>query len=641
MRRDASFSCHRCCAGWRDARLGALALVFAWFGLLLPALAEERIELFRSDIEIAADGTLRVTETITVQAEGREIKRGIYRDFPTIYRGKYGLKKTVGFKFLGATRDGREENWRLDRQAAQNGVRIYLGRAEHYLPTGRYTYTLRYETNRQLTIGPEFDELYWNVTGQEWAFPIERAEVVVHLPPGANYLSAEGYTGPTGAKGQDWRIISKNSRAPALATTRPLTPGEGFTISVTWPKGYLSVDESNGQLIEVWADNRGSLGALALLGVVLLYYLVVWVWVGRDPPRGVIIPRYTPPKGWTPSAVRFVAGFGRVDDKSVTAAILQLAVQGALRIRQNADRFTLYRTKNQPTLKAGQKNFLEVLLGSKNSLELVQSNHTTLRAARKELAAWLRQDFEKGYFLRNSGFWLVGLVLSLVPVGLALLDSNVLPAALFMIFWLSIWTLGTSALVSSALSALFSGQVLAGLGLGLFSLPFVAGWCLGAFMLSQVTTLWAVGTFILGSGLNLLFYHLLKKPTLEGRAILDEIEGFRHYLAVAEADRLDLENPPERTPELFEKFLPYAVALGVEQRWAEQFNEVLAAASYQPAWLEGGGISRLSAVQLGTTLGSNMARSISSASTAPGSRSGSGGGGSSGGGGGGGGGGGW
>jgi uncharacterized membrane protein len=142
-------------------------------------------------------------------------------------------------------------------------------------------------------------------------------------------------------------------------------------------------------------------------------------------------------------------------------------------------------------------------------------------------------------------------------------------------------------------------------------------------------------------GSTSLFYHLLKKPTLEGRAILNEIEGFRHYLAVAEQDRLDLEHPPERTPELFEKFLPYAVALGVEQRWAEQFNEVLEAASYQPAWLEGSSVSRLSAVQLGSTLGSSMAQTISSASTAPGSRSGSGGGGSSGGGGGGGGGGGW
>ncbi len=623
---------------WRI--LPGLGLVL-WFGAVLTAAASERITLFRSDVQIAANGTLDVTETLTVEARAEQIQRGIYRDFPTMYQTPLGLRRKVGFQFLTAQRDGREEPWRLDQEAVTNGVRIYLGREDHYLPPGRYTYTLRYRTDRQLYYGKEFDELYWNVTGQDWAFPIERAEITVHLPPGATYQSAEGYTGPTGAKGRDWKIVSSNPRAPALATTRILEPGEGFTVSVTWPKGYLATDQAPEGWLEIFDDNRGSLGAAALMLGVLVYYVVVWVLVGRDPPRGVIIPRYAPPQGWGPAAVRYVAGFGRVDEKSFTATVLQLAVEGALRIAKSEDKFLLVRTDGRKDLSGGKRKFYGALLGEKSPLELEQANYKILQRARQELAEWLQRDFEKGYFLRNSGFWLVGLVLSLVPVILALLDSRVLPVAIFMLLWLSFWTLGTSALVSSAISALRSGQFIAGAGRGLFSLPFLGGWCFGAFVLWQMTTPWAVGTFILGSALNLLFYHLLKKPTLAGRAILDEIEGFRHYLAVAEQERLDLEHPPERTPELFEKFLPYAVALDVEQRWAAQFNHVLEVASYQPAWLTEPHLSRFSATQLSTTLGGTMARTIASASTTPGSRSGSGGGGSSGGGGGGGGGGGW
>jgi uncharacterized membrane protein len=146
--------------------------------------------------------------------------------------------------------------------------------------------------------------------------------------------------------------------------------------------------------------------------------------------------------------------------------------------------------------------------------------------------------------------------------------------------------------------------------------------------------------------INILFYHLLKAPTLKGRRIMDKIEGFRMYLSVAEKDRLNVLNPPAKTPQLFEMYLPYALALDVEQRWSEQFAEVLsqAAASgreYRPSWYHGSGWSSFHAGGFAAGLGSSLSGAISSSSTPPGSSSGSGGGGFSGGGGGGGGGGGW
>jgi len=134
-------------------------------------------------------------------------------------------------------------------------------------------------------------------------------------------------------------------------------------------------------------------------------------------------------------------------------------------------------------------------------------------------------------------------------------------------------------------------------------------------------------------------------PTNEGRAVLDRIAGFKQYLSITERERLDRMNPPEDTPELFERYLPYAIALGVENRWADRFAGVLAAAAVEGhqgfGWYSGSSDPWNNPGRFADSVGASLASTISSASTAPGSSSGSGGGGSSGGGGGGGGGGGW
>jgi uncharacterized membrane protein len=145
--------------------------------------------------------------------------------------------------------------------------------------------------------------------------------------------------------------------------------------------------------------------------------------------------------------------------------------------------------------------------------------------------------------------------------------------------------------------------------------------------------------------LNIVFFFLLRRRTVEGRKLQDEIEGFKLFLSVTEKDRMNFHNPPGKTPELFEKFLPYALALGVEQNWAEQFSKVFeemskTANGYHPAWYVGNDFNTLSAVGFATNFSGSFSHAISASSTAPGSSSGFGGG-FSGGGGGGGGGGGW
>jgi uncharacterized membrane protein len=173
------------------------------------------------------------------------------------------------------------------------------------------------------------------------------------------------------------------------------------------------------------------------------------------------------------------------------------------------------------------------------------------------------------------------------------------------------------------------------------ALPFIVANVFVFLMFAEFVTLpaaLALGAILL---VDAAFYDLLKAPTRLGRKVLDRLEGFELYLSVAEEDRMNFHNPPERTPELFEKFLPYALALGVEQAWGERFAGVLAAASrdpgrggagYQPRWYSGHGFHEHGVSGFASSLGSSFSGAIAASSTAPGSSSGSGGGGGGGGG---------
>jgi uncharacterized membrane protein YgcG len=381
--------------------------------------------------------------------------------------------------------------------------------------------------------------------------------------------------------------------------------------------------------------------------LVLVYYVIVWVAVGRDPKPGTIIPLYGPPKGFSPAAVRFLAKMG-FDNKTFAAALVDLAVKGAITIEQEGDEYTVHRKDMAAAnLSTDEKAVLTKLLGTYKSLKLVSGIHTpTINAARQALRSALALALEKTYFLRNLSYWFVGLLFSLVPLGVSLIGSRQRAEAGFMLVWLTGWTAGVTWLLSRCVTAWRGRQWAEALGATIFAIPFMAFECFGIAMFVWFTSLLAAMCFVVAAVLNGVFYHLLKAPTVAGRRILDQIMGFRMYLSVGEQDRLNLENPPERTPELFEMFLPYALALDVEQEWTEQFAAVLAAATrekaaYSPSWYSGTAWNTLGGDGFADSIGNSMSAAISSSSTAPGSSSGGGGGGSSGGGGGGGGGGGW
>ena len=613
----------------------------------------ERIIRFNSHIRIQTDGSMTVTENIAVYAAGQRIKRGIYRDFPTQYKNRFGNTVRVDFKVLSVLRNGRSEAFHLKRLS--NGIRVYMGQKDRMVKTGLQNYTLTYRTNRQLGYFDEFDELYWNVTGNGWSFFIEQAQAIVEPPPGADVIDVSAYTGKSGSRGQNFTYSRDDSGNIRFVTTRMLMPGEGLTIAVSWPKGFVPTPTFTEKAGYFLSDNSTTIPALLGMIILMSYYLWGWFKIGRDPAKGPIIPLFSPPTGFTPGAVRFVTRMG-FDHKAFASAVVGMAVKGFLNIEENKGKYILSKTKaNGHLLSMGERMIAKNLFQGTDSITLETANHTKIGKAVKAFKRSLKLDFEKRYFQRNSKWLIPGGIISLISMVCMVLSTHEIGGAIFMLVWLTIWTGGCVALVWGTVSAwkiAFSGDGSGSavkksgpIGITLFTLPFVGSWFFGMWALSQMASPMAVVFLVLVVAVNFIFYHLMKAPTIYGRRIMDQIEGFKLYLSVAEKQGLAMRNPPEKTPQLFEKFLPYALALDVENQWSEQFSDVLARAGmgseYSPTWYTGDNWHSLGASGMANNLGSSFSSAISSSSSPPGSSSGGGGGGSSGGGGGGGGGGGW
>ncbi|MBS7455855.1 DUF2207 domain-containing protein [Coralloluteibacterium stylophorae] len=563
--------------------------------LACAAGARERVLAFDQDVQVLADGSLEVIETITVRAEGSAIRRGIYREFPTRYRDRLGNRVAVGFEVLGVERDGRPEPFFTEDRA--NGVRINTGDDALLDVPATIRYTLRYRTTRQLGFFDDHDELYWNVTGNGWALPIEAASARITLPsaPGADAIAAEAYTGAYGARGREARVETRADGA-LVESTRGLAPEEGMTAVVAFPKGLVAAPSQAQRVAWLLRDNLGLIVIGLGLAGVLAMYLVGWLRHGRDPRPGTIIPRYEPPAGHTAGGVRFMTKIA-YDDAAFTADVVQLAVDGFLRIHHDIAGKEPWRLEITaegrigPPDDPGQRAVLAMFAEDRRVVAIGQDNAALLDEARTGHGGALHARYRPAYMRANGGWLFAGIAASLATAVLAFAVSG-------------------------------------GHGIGLI----------------------AAGVLLLVA-LNVVFGILMRAPTAKGRALLDEIEGFRLYLRVAEREELARLGLPGNEPPLdggrYQALLPYALALDLEEAWTARFTEAVGEAAARrelsgSSWMLAPGFIGASAQDIGRALGASLSSQIASATTPPGSSPGSssfGGGGFSGGGGGGGGGG--
>jgi len=561
--------------------LAAAFLLVAGYG---SARADEGwvIKSFKSSVTVNPDAKIAVVETI--KADFQSAHHGIFRDIPIKYRGRYRER----FNFRLSVRSVTDENEvAYKRKVTRPGrnIRIKIGDPDVTL-TGEHTYVISYDVIRAIGFLKDVDEIYWNATGTEWPVPIEKAEAVVTLPKPMDQASLRValYTGPFGSTEKDGRWWFEPPDKVHFVSNHSFGVEEGLTIGVGWPKGIVARPSAALRAQWLFTDNMPFL--LPLFAWVLAIWMVVTR--GRDPEgRGTIVPQYQPPENMSPAEVGTLVD-EKMQIKDLSAMIVDLAVRGYLQIIEEPKQFLTFRKKYSLALKrpdysddANLKDFEKKILSAlfrAGSKEKVGLDHLPSDFASKAQEA-RRQVYQALVIARHF-------------------DSN--PQTVRIHYLVG----GAIALVAGFVLAVTTESIAWGAALGGAGLPWLAlSW-------------------------------LMPRRTTKGVLAREQILGFKDYLATAEKDRMRFYEQEK----IFDKYLPFAMALGVAHLWAKAFEGILK----EPRdWYQGSSLGGSFPGFSATDFASGLSSSFSSAMSAASGGSGSGGGGFSGGGGGGGGGGGW
>lgn len=225
------------------------AITFAVILLALamtPARAEELITAYHSDITINRDSSLTIEETITLNVEGIDIKRGIIRSYPTRYKLDNGDTVTVGLTIEGVTRDGKDEPYVVSDVG--NGIEIKIGDKDVLLAHGLHTYVIAYRASSILGHFEATDKLYYNVLGFDTPYITQRATATIRLPTGARPVRMDVWTGVArdmwagsgGLTVENATIAETEPGIVAVESLSPLQKFEGVTIAIEWPIGFVT-----------------------------------------------------------------------------------------------------------------------------------------------------------------------------------------------------------------------------------------------------------------------------------------------------------------------------------------------------------------------------------------------------------------
>ncbi|MBX4994009.1 DUF2207 domain-containing protein [Rhizobium binae] len=629
--------------------------------LAAPAVfAAEVIDSFTSDITLEKSGAMTVAETITVNAEGNRINHGIFRDFPLYFTDAGGRRRSVDFDMVSVSRDGLDEPWHTE--SISGGIRIYAGSADVSVTPGRHRYVFTYRTNRQIRYFDDHDELYWNATGNGWIFPIRSATATVKLPPGVTATETTFFTGPQGATGKNARV-SETAAGLVFSTTAPLDANEGLTFAIRMPKG--SIDPPGADMESTWwlKDNRDYFIGFGGLILVFAYYLRSWLKVGRDPARGVVVPRWDAPEGISPALVNYIdnKGFSGGGWTALAATALDLAVRGYVKLEDLKDSIIIRGTGKPPgreKFQAGETELLKATGGAGSTLTIDKANGERVKSVGQAFRSAIEKEHRGKYYNSNIGYTAGGIALSAAALVALFVFGSLDPDTIMLMLVPIAISVFIAVFIAGLVKSLHHGRSLfakvmaiiaaaVGVFVGVSILSIVVLTFASSLMeLHETPMLFAIGGIVL---LNLLYFFIMGAPTPLGARMMDGVDGLRQYLTLAEKDRMNMAGAPKMSPQHFETLLPYAVALGVEKPWSRTFETWLAAAAagtaaaYAPSWYSGNFDGGRFSDRVGG-FSSSMASTIASTIPSPppsSSSSGFSGGGSSGGGGGGGGGGGW
>ena len=564
-------------------KLLPILVVAAGLFLALPALAQEVINSFHVRININQNASLNVTETI-VYDFGAEQRHGIFREIPYKYRTDAD-RRTIELSNIRVTNG---QGHRLTTSISNSGDNkvIRIGDADIFV-SGVQTYIINYKIEGAINYFDDHDELYWNVTGDDWQVGISNTVAEVILP---GTVSGEDidFTCFAGVFGSNLSCdTSSHSGNTSTFSQNELLPGQGLTVVFGFPKNTVHEPSAWDKFVKTLKDNI--ILFLPLLVLIIMWRL--WLTKGRDPAgRGTIVAQYEPPDNLTPAEVGTIVD-EKVHPKDTSSMIIDLAVRGYLKIRRIEKSGIFGSTDYELTkLKAGDD--------LKNNFE--------------------KEFFEKLFTTKKHKSGLSKVVEVISGKAEAVPDDVVKISELKNSFYKTLQEVNKQIYKSTVTKGYFEKNpntvrtVFAVIGIIVMFL---------SFPLAGIFGFLAVIALVLSGLIILLFGLKMPKKTVRGAEVYEQILGLKEYLSVAEKDRIEFHNAPEKSPERFEKLLPYAMVLGVEKAWATQFKDIY---TQQPSWYQGGQGDVFSAIILTSALSDFNSQTQSVLASSPSSAAGGG-----------------
>lgn len=564
---------------------GCLCLQFMMFARASAtemSYQDERIIEFESTLRVQTHRALQVEENLLVDVRGDKIRHGIYRDIPARLSDRFLNKREPSFRILGVRLNNAAVPY-TTQKLGNNMTRIKIGDPASEMNPGVYLYTIKYLMLNQVKECSNQNELYFNIIGNSWELPIDCVRAIVVAPTSnVEYTSLEAFSGKFGSVDQG-HSLTNNDGNLFFEIQRRLYPGEGFTVRVRWAgkPSPARFSKEGGELF--FKENHRVIEAQWGILFLLVYFIIVWFLVGRDGKRGKIEIRGDVPENLSPAAIRYIKRMG-YDETCLTAALVQLAADGCITMTQIGERSWLFK-KN---VSSGWENheilrmmfpepWNEFKLGPETRILWLQIQDTLRRDLKGQYGSKMFKT-NRCLVLPAVLIALITMMVSLVSLGnsisvllamgLILLFSGLSALAYFVFrkfrrLYSSYSHRKSSSFINSSEKVIvFVTLAVCFLVASIPVLYFLAS-LIGSFLLIVLLLdLLTIGVFMF----------LLKTPTVRGRQLRDQIEGYRRFLLNMDhhVDLQTMKHPVQLS--VYEKHISYAIALGVEYHYAKQFQ---------------------------------------------------------------------
>lgn len=476
------------------------------------------INEFNSTLEIQPDSSILVTEKIIADFTNASYKHGIYRDIPVHYKDGFGQALDIRLNLLSIT-DERGQSYEYEKSYQDDNIHLRIGSADTYIDGQIKTYNIKYQLERGLNHFKDHDELFWNTNGNNWPVPILASKTIIKLPAPASQLkdlTATCYTGYGYSKDQLCTSKVLDNQTFEYKTNDVLLANQGITVVAGFPTGMVKFPDTFTYISWFLQDNWGYFIPI----FVFLFMLFKWYQVGRDPlaTRSTIMPEYEAPDQLRPAEIGTLID-DRVDMVDITSSIIDLATRGYLQIIETKDKKLLWENteytlkKLEPkseklALKAFEEKILNKLFESGDSVQMPDLKYKFYTEIPKINEAIYNSLVDQKYYSHN-------------PEKIRNDYAG--------------WAIGIFTVMMFVMPFLFELTPSLSIGL-LISCPIIFG-----------------------------FSFIMPRKTQKGIDTKIRILGLEEFIKTAEVDRLKFYEKEN----IFEKILPYAIALGLAEKWAK------------------------------------------------------------------------